>query len=220
MSQFRPYQPALLRILHGAAAILVILSLISGFWVYNTYDRRWGALPLPRLDAIQDIHGTIALTFFLLFPLFALYSFHIGDRRLTDRRSLQQLQRLGDPVGWVSLHRLTNTVMLLASTLAIVTGRMMKEAWLPAGDLDRLVYFGHLIAWACVFFCLMLHLLLSAKLGGVPLLISMFRWGLREGDAPRSWLQGIRWQPSSAVLKGIEIVTIAGIFIAAIAPLF
>lgn len=73
-----PYQPALLRILHGAAAGLAILAVISGFWVYNTYDKRWGRMALPDLGDIQGIHGTIALTFLLILPVFALYSFHLG----------------------------------------------------------------------------------------------------------------------------------------------
>jgi hypothetical protein len=60
MPQLSPYQPVLLRILHGVAALLVVLALITGFWVYNTYDKRWGSLPLPSLGDIQGIHGTIA----------------------------------------------------------------------------------------------------------------------------------------------------------------
>lgn len=72
MPQASPYQPALLRILHGVAAVLAILALISGFWVYNTYDKRWGGFVLPQLGDIQGIHGTIALMFLLLLPVFSL----------------------------------------------------------------------------------------------------------------------------------------------------
>ncbi|NEO26447.1 MAG: cytochrome b/b6 domain-containing protein, partial [Kamptonema sp. SIO4C4] len=82
MSHPRPYQPVLLRLLHGAIAILTLFALISGFWVYDTYDQRWGSLRLPQLSDIQGIHGTIALTLFILLPLLVLYSFHLGQRRL------------------------------------------------------------------------------------------------------------------------------------------
>jgi hypothetical protein len=59
---------------------LVCLALLTGFWVYNTFDHRWGGLVLQapgNLD-IQGIHGTIALTFLLVLPLFAVYSFRLG----------------------------------------------------------------------------------------------------------------------------------------------
>ena len=75
MPQSSPYQPVLLRISHGAIALLTVLALVSGFWVYNTYDKRWGGFTLPKLENIQGIHGTIALTLLLTLPVFALYSF-------------------------------------------------------------------------------------------------------------------------------------------------
>ncbi|MCC5618852.1 cytochrome b/b6 domain-containing protein, partial [Nostoc sp. CHAB 5836] len=43
-----PYQPLLLRILHGASGILAIAAIITGFLVYNTYDRRFGKIPFPQ----------------------------------------------------------------------------------------------------------------------------------------------------------------------------
>ncbi|MGL5877683.1 MAG: cytochrome b/b6 domain-containing protein, partial [Xenococcaceae cyanobacterium] len=149
MSQSSPYQPVLLRILHGAAAILIVLALISGFWVYNTYDKRWGSLALPIIEDIQGIHGTIALTFLLLLPVFALYSFHFGYRRLVQEQSFTQLKQLGKPVWWISIHRFANTLMLLTATFAVVTGRMMKEEWLPAGEIHRQWYLAHLVGWIC-----------------------------------------------------------------------
>jgi uncharacterized iron-regulated membrane protein len=98
MSQSTLYQPLLLRILHGAAAILAVLALFSGFWVYNTYDKRWGSLALPRLGDIQGVHGTIALTFLLVLPVFTLYSFHLGYRRLVQDQSFRQLNQIGKPL--------------------------------------------------------------------------------------------------------------------------
>ncbi|MEB3356977.1 MAG: cytochrome b/b6 domain-containing protein [Synechococcales bacterium] len=220
MPQTAPYQPALLRMLHGAIALLTVLALITGFWVYDVYDKRWGSLALPPLGDIQGIHGTIALTFLLLLPVFALYSFHLGDRRLLQEQSLSQLKQFNQPVWWIAVHRLVNTVMLLAATFAVVTGRMMKEEWLPAGELDRQWYLAHLIAWGVVLVSFALHLLLGIKVGGVPLLISMFTWQMRENDAPRSWLQGIKVPPTSTVLKVVEVVVIGGIVAAFLLPVF
>jgi hypothetical protein len=220
MPQSGPYQPALLRILHGVAAILTVLALISGFWVYNTYDKRWGSLALPVLADIQDIHGTIALTFLLFLPVFALYSFHLGYRRLVQEQSFSQLKQIGKPVWWISIQRFVNTLMLIAATFAVVTGRMMKEEWLPAGEIHHQWYLAHLVAWICVFISLALHLLVGARVGGVSLLVSMFNWKMHDEDTPRSWLQGITIKHSSLVLKIIEGVVIGGIIMAFILPVF
>lgn len=220
MSQVRPYQPILLRLLHGAIALLVVAALITGFWVYNTYDQRWGSIPLPRLSDIQGIHGTIALTFLILLPVFALYSFHLGSRRLVQAQSFSQLQQVGKPVWWVSLHRLANTQMLLAATLAVITGRMMDEVWLPKGEFYHPWYVAHLIAWLLMLLSLALHGLLGAKVGGVPLLVSMWRWQIRPDDRPPNWLQGLVIQQPSWVLGLVEAVVIGGIALAFILPVF
>jgi hypothetical protein len=218
MSHPHPYQPFLLRLLHSAVALLTTLALISGFWVYSTYDKRWGSLPLPKLGDIQGIHGTIALTFLLVLPVFALYSFHIGYRRLVEARSFSQLKQLGKPVWWISLQRFANTLMLLAATFAVVTGRMMKEEWLPAGEIDRPWYIAHLVAWASVLMGLALHLLMGAKVGGIPLLMSMFNWQLRDDDKLLPWHQVLKIEHSSLVLKVLECVVIGGIIMAFILP--
>ncbi|ANV84553.1 cytochrome B [Picosynechococcus sp. PCC 7003] len=218
MAQSKPYQPILLRLLHGLTAILVLLALDTGFWVYDIYDGRWGRLGLPRIEAMQGIHGTIALTFFLLLPFFAVYSFRLGDRRLLQPNSLAQLRQVGKSIWWVSAHRLINTGMLLAGTLAVVTGRMMKEEWLPAGELNHLAYFGHLLAWVVMFGALALHLLLGIKVGGVPLLASMISFQQREGDRPKNWLQGFQKQ-QSLLLKSLEIIVGLGVLFALVVPL-
>jgi cytochrome b subunit of formate dehydrogenase len=218
MPQSVPYQPALLRILHGAIAGLTILALVSGFLVYNTYDKRWGSLALPALDDIEGLHGTIALTFLILLPVFALYSFHVGYRRLVQDQSFKQLQQIGQPVWWISIHRLANTLMLLAATFAVVTGPMMNEDWLPDGELYHQWYLAHLIAWVVVFVSFALHLLLGAKVGGVPLLISMFNGRVRSGDAPNCWFRGIKINHSNWILKIIEIIVIGGIIVVFLLP--
>jgi cytochrome b subunit of formate dehydrogenase len=220
MSRTYPYQPILLRILHGIAAVLLVLALISGFVIYNTYDKRWGSLSLPAIGDIQGIHGTISLTFLLLLPFFVLYSFHIGHHRLIQEQSLKQLNQIGKPVWWISVHRFANTLMLLSATFAVVTGRMMKEEWLPAGEIHRQWYLAHLIAWVCVFTSLALHLLMGAKVGGVPLLASMFNWEIRGEDTPLPSIQAIRPQHTSLILKVLEGVVIGGILMAFILPVF
>jgi cytochrome b subunit of formate dehydrogenase len=220
MSPTHPYQPILLRILHSIAAALLVLALISGFWVYNTYDKRWGSLALPALGDIQGIHGTIALTFLLFLPFFAFYSFHVGYRRLIQEQSFSQLKQIGQPVWWISVHRFANTLMLLAATFAVVTGRMMKEEWLPAGDLYRQWYLAHLLAWACVFISLLLHMLMGAKVGGLPLLVSMFNWTRQREDTPRSWLQEVKMKHDGLVLKVLEGIVIGGIIMAFLLPVF
>ena len=220
MSRVHPYQPVLLRILHGVAAILIVLALISGFLIYNTYDKRWGSLTLPTIADVQGIHGTIALTFLLFLPVFALYSFHIGYRRLVEEQSCSQLKHFGKPVWWISMHRSANTLMLLTVTFAVVTGRMMKEEWLPAGEIHRQWYLAHLVAWVCVFLSLALHLLMGAKVGGVPLLLSIFKWKIRGEDTLLFWRQGVKIRHSSLVLKILEGIVIGGIIMAFFLPIF
>jgi Prokaryotic cytochrome b561 len=220
MPQASPYQPILLRVLHGAIAILVFLALISGFWVYNTYDQRWGSLALPKPSDIQGIHGTIALTFLLILPVFALYSFHLGYRRLIREQGFSSFKQFGKPVWWVSMQRLVNTLMMLAATFAVVTGRMMKEEWLPAKELHHQWYLAHLVAWVCMIISVAIHLLLGAKTGGFPLLISMFKWQVRTQDNPRSWFTEIRITHSSLILRIIEVIVIGGIVLAFILPVF
>jgi thiosulfate reductase cytochrome b subunit len=200
-----PYQPLSLRLVHGAIAILVLLALLSGFWVYNTYDGRWGSLPLPKIPDIQGLHGTIALVLLLLFPCFALYCFHWGDRRLLYKKSLAQLSQ----GNWLAWHRLANTLMLVAVTFALITGRMMKEEWLPAGELNRGWYLAHLAAWSVVLLSLLAHLVLGAKAGGQPLLVSMLSFAIRPEDRRvRNWWRGGRLKPASPLLIGLEIIVL------------
>ncbi|MEB3225939.1 MAG: cytochrome b/b6 domain-containing protein [Synechococcus sp.] len=219
-SSSKPYQPVLFRLLHGFTALFVLLALDTGFWVYDIYDGRWGRLGLPQIEDMQGIHGTIAVIFLVLLPFFAAYSFRLGDRRLVQDNSLAQLKQLGKPIWWVSVHRLINTGMLLAGTLAVITGRMMKEEWLPAGELNHIAYFGHLLAWVVMFGVVALHLLLGIKVGGVPLLASMVSLAWREGDRPRDWLKGFRQKHGSKLLQTLEIVVGLGVVFAFIVPLF
>jgi cytochrome b561 len=183
----KPYQPIFFRILHSITGLLLIGAILTGFWVYNTYDGRFGSLPLPKPIDVQDIHGKVAVAVLLLFPIFAVYSFHAGQRRLIQPDSLPNLAKIGKPMWWVSLQRLMNTLMLLAATFSIISGRQMQEEWLPKGEIDRLWYYLHLSAWAVLVVCLALHLLMNAKVGGLPLLQSVIDTRIRAEDSPKLW---------------------------------
>lgn len=188
----RPYQPLLFRLLHNVSGLLVMGAILTGFWVYNTYDGRFGKIPLPQIQDIQGIHGTFGLFFLLLLPAFAIYSFHPGARRLIQPDTFSRLGQVGKPIWWVSLSRITNTLMLLAAVFAVISGRTMKEEWLPAGELNHVGYFAHLAAWLVMVICLGLHVLMIAKVGGVPLLLSLIDRQVRPEDSPRLWVDRVK----------------------------
>lgn len=192
MPDSKPYQPSLLRFLHGVNVLIALLAIITSFWVYNTFDGRLIKLPLPEINDIIGIHGTFGLAFLLMMPAFALYSFHVGHKRLVQSDSLAKLTQIGKPIWWYSLHRIVNTVMLIAATWALITGRMMKEEWLPTRELDQIWYQLHLAGWVILVVCLIMHLLMSIKVGGLPLIVSMFEFKYRPEDSPATWLQQIR----------------------------
>ena len=68
-----PYQPSLLRLLHGATALLVPLTWCTGVLVYSAEDGRWGRLPFTLPGDWIDIHGTVGVA---LWPI----AFNLGDR--------------------------------------------------------------------------------------------------------------------------------------------
>lgn len=192
MSRSKPYQPLLLRLLHGVNALVVLAAVVTGFWVYNTFDGRWGKLPLPFVQDIIGIHGTFGVTFLFVMPALAVYSFHAGEKRLVQSDSFAKLKQVGKPIWWYTLHRIANTAMLLAATFSLLSGRMMKEEWLPNGELTQIWYLLHLSAWVTIVICLAIHLLMNAKVGGVPLLLSMFDPKFRPEDSPAHWPNRIR----------------------------
>ncbi len=178
-----PYQPLLLRLLHSINTVLVLGCLVTGFLVYDSWDGRWGGLGVTVRDrGLIDIHGTFGFFLFFLFIAFGLYSLTAGRKRLLQKASLRQLQQPGTPAWWVGLQRLTNTTMLLAALLAVATGKLQEENWLPDGNLNETAYFAHLIAWVLVLLSVGLHLLLNAKVGGIPLLVSMVSVQTRADD--------------------------------------
>ncbi|WP_041933107.1 cytochrome b/b6 domain-containing protein [Gloeothece verrucosa] len=192
MARSQPYQPLLLRILHGVNLIVVLLAMVTAFWVYNIYDGRLIQLPLPNIPDMIGIHGTFGVLFLIVFPALALYSFHPGQKRLIQGDTINKLTAVGKPIWWYSLYRIINTVMLLAGTWALMTGRQMKEEWLPDGNLNETWYQLHLSAWLVLLGCLIIHVLMGLKIGGTPLIMSMFRRQYRPSDSPRLWRQKIQ----------------------------
>lgn len=186
-----PYQPSLLRLTHALTAGLGILALITGWAVYNRYDGRVCRLPLPPIDDLIDVHGTVGLGFLIVLPLLVGYSFHLGAHRLPSHREARPAQG-NRPAGWRVYHAFTNLGLLGAATLAVVSGRQMQESWLPAGQLNHGWYWIHLGSWAILLALLVLHVCIGLMLGGRPLLASMLAVCVRSGDAPSAWLGQVR----------------------------
>ena len=188
MPQSKPYQPLLLRLLHGVNAILVIGAAITGFLVYDSWDGRFGklGLTLKNRDLI-DIHGTFGFFFLPLMILFTIYSIRAGSKRLVQPDSLNKLTQFGKPIWWVTLQRLANTLMLIAAIFALVSGKFQDENWLPNGEVNHVWYYIHLIAWCGIIASLAIHILMSIKVGGIPLILSMFDPKFRPEDHPARW---------------------------------
>ncbi|AFY92837.1 Cytochrome b(N-terminal)/b6/petB [Chamaesiphon minutus PCC 6605] len=231
ISPSRPYQPFLLRVLHGLTGLCLIVAILTAYWIYDTYDGRWGRVPLPTYREIQDIHGTFGLWTLLIFPAFVIYAFHRGQKRLIQPDSFGKLAQVGKP-WWYTLNRVTNTLTLLALAFALFSGKMMDETWLPKGELTQAWYYAHLISWVVMVGAIALHLLINAKVGGASLLLSMLTWQFRDKDSPARWpvhlslwwsavRQGAwaRWfQPITGTIV-LEIVLLVSTVMAWIAPL-
>jgi len=167
----RPYQPSLLRLLHGATALMVPLAWLSGLLVYSIHDGRFGRLPFSLPGDWINLHGTVAVVLWPLALLFGLYALSAGRARL----------RLP-----------ANAIALLALVLAVGSGKLMNEHWLRDGQLDHLVYAIHLLAWLLIALAVGLHVLTVLQRGGVPLARSMASLQLRPGDLPGDWWDQIR----------------------------
>ncbi len=192
MARSHPYHPLALRLFHGINGLIVLLAIVTGFLIYNRFDGRFGQLLLPMIDNVIGIHGTFGLTLLFVFPVFALYSFHAGQKRLVQADSLSKLSQIGKPVWWYTLHRITNTLILVAVGFALLSGRMMQESWLPLGEFFHFWYSAHLTAWAVMTLSIPVHLSIIIKVGGVPLILSMASFSNRPGDSWRAWGRKIR----------------------------
>jgi hypothetical protein len=167
----RPYQPSLLRLLHGATALLVLGAWCTGFLVYNRFDGRWGRLPLALSGAWIDIHGSVAVALWPLALLFGIYAFTLGRVRLRQP---------------------ANAVALAALALAVGSGKLMEEDWLREGKLTEGVYSVHLLGWVAVAAAVLTHLWGVWARGGLPLARSMVSLRLQARDRPGDWWGQIR----------------------------
>jgi hypothetical protein len=232
MKSTQPYQPLLLRILHGLTGLFLVAAILTAFWTYDTYDGRWGRIPLPSYRDIEGVHGTFGLWTLLIFPAFVIYAFHRGQKRLVQPDSLTTLTQVGQPIWWYTLNRFINTLALLALTFALFSGKMMDETWLPKGELNHAWYYAHLIGWVIMVAAIALHLLMNAKVGGAPLLLSMLNWQFQDKDSPKlwsahcsQWWYSLRrgswstWFQSPRVLVVLEIAILLSIVVAWVFPL-
>lgn len=119
-----PYQPSLLRLLHGVSAAVAGVASVTGFLIYNHYDGRYGRMPLGGSEEIIDLHGDLGgLLPWVVIP-FALYSLTLGIRRLFRPADLGRM--VGSLPAW---QRLTNTAALLGLAAAVLSGLPMDDDW-------------------------------------------------------------------------------------------
>ena len=166
-----PYQPSLLRLLHGAIALLVPLAWITGLLVYSAHDGRFGRLPFTLPGEWIDIHGTVGVVLWPIALLFGIYALTAGRLRLRQP---------------------ANAIALLALSLAVGSGKLMQENWLRDGRLDHIVYAVHLLAWLLIALAVSIHITAALQRGGLPLVRSMASLQLRSGDRPGHWFAQIR----------------------------
>jgi len=186
MPKPRPYQSLIFRGLHTLNGFAVLSSMATGFWMYNTWDRRFGWLPLPMADnQLLDIHHQIGEVATIFFAVFLLYSLFAGQRRLLQTKSLQQLAHLDKPSGQYALHRLINTGLLGMLMLSMISARqfggakaLMNEEW------GNVWYNLHVFAWVSMLVLVTLHLAVSFKVGGLSLWQSVIDWRVRPKDSP------------------------------------
>lgn len=193
MAQSQPYQPLFLRLSHALNAFLILGALVTGFLVYDSYDRRFGGLGLTQENRnLIDIHGTFGFFLLLVYIIFAVYSLIAERKRLIQGNTLQTLTQINKPVWWYTLLRLSNTLALIAAAFSVISGKFQQENWLPNGEFNHLWYFVHLIAWVIILLSILFHVLMVVKVGGFPLIVSMFKTNYKPQDHPKLWLNNIQ----------------------------
>lgn len=171
MTATAPYQPSLLRALHGIVAGLVVLAWTTGLIVFAIHDGRWWPLRLSIPGDWIDVHGTVGVLLWPIALLFAIYALSLGRARLKQP---------------------ANAAALAALALAVGSGKLMQENWLRTGQLSHTVYTLHLTAWLLLGVTVMWHLAAVLRRGGPALAASMLRWQVRSHDHPRHWPQQLR----------------------------
>jgi hypothetical protein len=161
MAPTSPYQPWLLRLLHGTIVLLVPLAWLSGAVVFSNHDGRWLRLPLQVPGNWIDIHGTIGVLLWPLAALFVIYALSVGRFRL----------RHG-----------ANAAALIGLVLSVGSGKFMQEDWLRNGDLDHVVYHLHVLAWLLIAAAVAWHIAGVFSRGGMSLASSMFKLKVRAND--------------------------------------
>ena len=190
MARKQPYQSLIFRLLHAGQGILAILGMLTGYWLLNTWDPQLGGLPLPHAtDASMEWHEEIGGVFSGAIALFIAYSLWAGRRRLIQPKSLKQLTRIGKPAWWYALHRLVNTSLLIFGVLAVISGDKVDGDAMRNGIFSDWGYALHVLSWLGMLLGLLLHILLSLKVGGVPLLLSIVNYNVRDKDKPKHWPQ-------------------------------
>ncbi|MFZ9149129.1 cytochrome b/b6 domain-containing protein [Vulcanococcus sp.] len=163
MAQRAPYQPALLRLLHGAMVLLVPLASLTGAVVFSNHDGRWWRLPVQVPGDWIDLHGSVGVMLWPLTLLFVIYALSLGRQRLS---------------------RAANAAALIGLVLAVGSGKLMEEDWLRSGELDHAVYHLHLLSWLLITGAVIWHVLAALQRGGLSLAASMFRLERRPSDQP------------------------------------
>ena len=166
MAPNQPYQPSLLRLLHGAVAVLVPLAWLTGLAVLVGYDRHWFPAAAPLPGEWIEIHGTVGVVLWPLAILFGLYALSLGRARLRQP---------------------ANAAALLSLALAVGSGKLMEEDWLRDGQFDHLVYKLHVLAWALLAGVVLWHVVAVVRRGGPALATSMASLQLRDNDRPQHW---------------------------------
>ena len=112
-----PYQPSLLRVLHGATALLVATGWITGLLLLGSFDGRWGRFPFTLDGEWIEWHGRVGLLLALVLLLFVPYALTLGAGRL--RRFANSLPLL----------HLTAWLLLAVSVPLHLIGAVRRGAW-------------------------------------------------------------------------------------------
>lgn len=166
MATARPYQPSLLRVLHGLTALLVLLAWISGSLLLLGSDHAQGAFLLPRIADLGKQHQAIGLVLVPPSLLFALYAITAGR---------------------APLRKATNLLPLVVLFLALGSGLLMDNDGLFSGELHQLVESVHVFAWAGLALSVLVHLMALLRRGGLPLVRSMLSVRVQMHDRPIHW---------------------------------